>query len=116
MAGKKPDNEDTRDVFEKALDGVIDYSVPIGVVLGAAGGGALLRKSAKNFARDPRVKAYANTPEKQKEIERYIRSSTLRGGGAGATLGGMVGLGTSTAGMMAEYGDGEQIKQRKRRK
>ncbi len=69
MAGKKPDNEDTRDVFDKALDGP-EYAltpeatataagIMASIVGGMAGGRAIGRRLASKATRKAEAEALA---------------------------------------------------------
>ncbi len=106
MAGKKMDEEDTRDVFEKALDNS-DGALPIGLITGAVIGGILGRRRGKRGSAD-----IVNKKTKR-EYENYH----LRDGVVGGTyMGGMLGAGGMYGGAIVKQNAAEHKGKRESRR
>ena len=92
MAGKKPDNDDNRDVFEKALDVVFPATVGLtGGYVGARIGSRIGNRIAKNAVRKDR--AMGGNVMSRKEAEEFAATARRSMGAMGAmTLGPIAGV------------------------
>lgn len=120
MAGKKQDNEDTRDVFEKALDIALPTTAGIG---GAMLGGKIARKLSG--LRKPQVvmrelrEAHAAKPKDMRKIGRLEEEARFSGHGLPYFYGGTAGFaGGSQAGKiyLQSLEDGRNQGKKTRRK